>query len=109
MVLIPKYIYQKVHCQKLIDGYPNDINNTFSTELKQFHSSTKKASVTHMELCNAITEDKPECLSKILNCLKIMRTSVVTDCTAEVFLTIETSMTPNRLVMVQERLDSLRT
>ena len=57
--------------QKLIDDYPEDLDNNLSSELQQFHSYVRskfsesknvKISFSHSELYKIISEDKIECV-----------------------------------------------
>ena len=103
-------------CQMLIDAYPEDLNNALSTELQQFHlyvlhkfETTKKTSFTHMELYKIIMDDKLESVfSNVEIALRIFLTLMVTNCSIErSFSQLKRVKSPDRSVMVQDRLDSL--
>ena len=99
----------------LIDAYPEDLNNALSTELQQFHlyvlhkfETTKKTSFTHMELYKIIMDDKLESVfSNVEIALRIFLTLMVTNCSTErSFSQLKRVKSPDRSVMVQDRLDS---
>lgn len=106
------------HCQKLIDAYPEDLNNNFSVELQQFHSYVRhklsatqysKSTFNHAELYKIIVEDNIECaFPNVDSAFRIFLTLMITNCSAErSFSKLKYIKNPMRASMCQGRLDAL--
>lgn len=101
-----------LHSQKLIDYYPEDLNNDLQVEVPQLHSyitHKERLPRTHAQLYQLMNEDRLEAaFPNVQTALRIFLCMVISNCTAErSFSKLKILKNEKRTTMRQERLDAL--